>query len=90
MKLECLGKLVTAEEVPGGLIDHFVRRVAEDVDYGVGGVEDARIVFEVCPVKSAGKSEDQPQSANGLTVNGNEGNIHLDRLFFLARVDSSQ
>jgi len=42
------GQVFGGEEVPRRAVDDFIGSVAEDVDDGVGRIEDARLVREVC------------------------------------------
>jgi hypothetical protein len=61
-----------AEEVPCGAADDFVRGVAQDVDDGVGRVEDVCCVGEVCSTVSTRTAD----GLKGRTVNGDEGDFH--------------
>jgi len=41
------GQLLGREVLPGGAVDDFIWSIAEDVDDGVGGIEDAGVWGEV-------------------------------------------
>lgn len=49
-QVELLGErpVLLMEEIPGGPIDDLVRSVAEDINNGVGRVEDVSTIREVC------------------------------------------
>ena len=53
MELLGEGDLVGVEEVPAGLVDDLVRGMAEDVDDGVGRVENVGILGEICTCELA-------------------------------------
>jgi hypothetical protein len=41
-------EFIRMEELPDGAIDHLVGRMAEDVDNGVGRVQDVGVIGEIC------------------------------------------
>jgi len=49
----CNGDLIGVEVVPTGSIDDFFRSIAEDIDDGVGGIEDVCGRGEICTDESA-------------------------------------
>jgi hypothetical protein len=44
----CQGEFIWMKKLPHGAIDYLVRRMAEDVDNGVGRVQDVGVIGEVC------------------------------------------
>jgi hypothetical protein len=78
-----VGEFIRREEVPCWFVDHFIRRVAEDVDYGVGSVEDACIVFETCIGTLALGVDARTNDVH--TVNRNECSVHLGHLRLASR-----
>lgn len=46
------GNFIWVEEVPDRSVDDFIRRVSQNVNDGVRGVEDMGLIGEICPNRS--------------------------------------